>query len=173
MCGTCDCGIDRASSSSRNMVGLHFYTILEVSQDHGSILDRFDRKGFVLMYEWGCPKKWQKIGEQVKTKGFPLRAGSDGKASVSNVGDPGSSPGLGRFPWRREWKSTPVFLPGKSHGQRSLVGYSLWGHKESDTTERLHFHFQEHSSLLAPVEQDCPSPIHCSKSHKNSQRRQN
>ena len=36
---------------------------------------------------------------------------------------------------------TNVFLPGKSHGQRSLVGYSPWGHKESDMTERLHFHF--------------------------------
>ena len=36
---------------------------------------------------------------------------------------------------------TPVFIPGKSHGPRSLVGYSPWGHKESDTTERLHFHF--------------------------------
>ena len=36
---------------------------------------------------------------------------------------------------------TPVFLPGKSHGQRSLVGYSPWGHKESDTTERLTGHF--------------------------------
>ena len=38
-------------------------------------------------------------------------------------------------PWRRAWRPTPVFLPGKSHGQRSLVGYSPWGHKESDTTE--------------------------------------
>ena len=37
------------------------------------------------------------------------------------------------------WQSTPVLLPGKSHGQRSLVGYSPWGRKESDTTERLHF----------------------------------
>ena len=40
--------------------------------------------------------------------------------------------------WRRKWQSTPVLLPGKSHGHRSLVGYSLWGCKESDTTERLH-----------------------------------
>ena len=39
--------------------------------------------------------------------------------------------------WRRKWQPTPVFSPGKSHGQRSLVGYSLWGHKESDMTERL------------------------------------
>ena len=42
---------------------------------------------------------------------------------------------------RRWWHPTPVPLPEKSHGQRSLVGCSPWGHKESDTTERLHFHF--------------------------------
>ena len=39
--------------------------------------------------------------------------------------------------WRREWQPTPVFLPGESHWQRGLVGYSPWGHKESDTTEQL------------------------------------
>ena len=42
---------------------------------------------------------------------------------------------------RRQWQSTPVLLPGKSHGRRSLVGYSPWRRKESDSTERLHFHF--------------------------------
>ena len=42
---------------------------------------------------------------------------------------------------RRRWHPTPVLLPGKSHGQRSLVGCSPWGHKELDTTEWLHFHF--------------------------------
>ena len=42
---------------------------------------------------------------------------------------------------RRQWHPTPVLLPGKSHGWRSLVGCSPWGRKESDTTERLHFHF--------------------------------
>ena len=42
---------------------------------------------------------------------------------------------------RRQWHPTPVLLPGKSHGQRSLVGCSPWGREESDTTERLHFHF--------------------------------
>ena len=42
-----------------------------------------------------------------------------------------------KIPWRREWQPTPVFLPGESHGQRSLVGYSPWGHKELETTERL------------------------------------
>ena len=43
-----------------------------------------------------------------------------------------------KIPWRRKWQPTPVFLPGKSHGQRNLVCYSPWGRKESDTTERLH-----------------------------------
>ena len=42
---------------------------------------------------------------------------------------------------RRRWHPTPVLLPGKSHGWRSLVGCSLWGRWESDMTERLHFHF--------------------------------
>ena len=42
---------------------------------------------------------------------------------------------------RRQWHPTPVPLPGESHGRRSLVGCSPWGHKESDTTERLYFHF--------------------------------
>ena len=43
------------------------------------------------------------------------------------------------LPWRRKWQPTPVVLPGKSHGPRSVVGYSPWGCKESDTTEPLHF----------------------------------
>ena len=66
--------------------------------------------------------------------------GSDGKvpALPCNVGDPGSIPGSGRSPGERKWQPTPVFLPGKLCGQRSLVGYSPWGGKESDTTEQLH-----------------------------------
>ena len=43
--------------------------------------------------------------------------------------------------WRRQWHPTPVFLPGKSHGWRSLVSFSPWGREESDTTEWLHFYF--------------------------------
>ena len=50
---------------------------------------------------------------------------------------PGFSPCVWKIPWRREWLPTPVPLPGKSHGQRSLVGYSPWSPIESDTTERL------------------------------------
>ena len=54
----------------------------------------------------------------------------------------GFDPWVGKIPWRRKWQPTPVFLPGKFHGQRSLVGYSPWGRKESDMTERLHFTLQ-------------------------------
>ena len=71
---------------------------------------------------------------------FP--SGSEVKVSACNAGDYGSIPVLGRFPWRRKWQPTPVFLPGESHGWRSPVGSSPRGHKELDTTERLHFHFQ-------------------------------
>ena len=69
--------------------------------------------------------------------GFP--GGSDGKESACSARDSGSVLGSGRSPWRRDWQLTPVFLPGKSHGQRSLSGYRPWGHKEWDTTERLTF----------------------------------
>ena len=51
---------------------------------------------------------------------------------------PGFHPWVGKILWRRKWQPTPVLLPGKSHGQRSTVGYSPRGLKESDTTERLH-----------------------------------
>ena len=65
--------------------------------------------------------------------GFP--GGSDSKESACNVGDLGLIPGLGRIPWRRAWQPTPVFLPGESHGQRSLEGYSYVVEKELDMTE--------------------------------------
>ena len=64
--------------------------------------------------------------------GFP--GGSDSKESASNAGDPGSTTGLRRFPWRKEWLSIPVFLLREFH-ERSLVDYRSWGCKESDTTE--------------------------------------
>ena len=48
---------------------------------------------------------------------------------------PGFDPSVWKIPWRRKWQPTPVFLPGKSHGQRNLAGYSPFGRKESGTTE--------------------------------------
>ena len=70
---------------------------------------------------------------------FP--GGSEGKASASPTlaGDPVQSLHQGKIPRRREWQPTPVLLPGKSHWWRGLAGYSPCGHKESNTTEQLHF----------------------------------
>ena len=59
--------------------------------------------------------------------------------------------------WRKQWHPTPVLLPGKSHGRRSLVGCSPWGHEESDTTERLHFHFS-----LSCIGEGNGNPLQCS-----------
>ena len=62
------------------------------------------------------------------------------KNPLVNAGDTrvmDSSPGVRKIPWNRKQQPTPVFLPGKFHGQRSLSGHSSWGHKKSDTTEQL------------------------------------
>ena len=67
-------------------------------------------------------------------RGFP--GGSEGTEYASNVGDQGLISGSGRFPWRREWQPTPVFLPGESQGKRALAGYSPWGCQQSTMTER-------------------------------------
>ena len=63
--------------------------------------------------------------------------GSDGEESACQCRRPGFNPWVEKIPWRKEWLSTPIFLPVKFHGQRSLVGYSPWGHKGSDMTEHL------------------------------------
>ena len=69
--------------------------------------------------------------------------------------------GFWSWPWcnrrRRQWHPTPVLLPGKSHARRSLVGCSPWGREESDTTERLHFHFS-----LSCIGEGNGNPLHCS-----------
>ena len=70
---------------------------------------------------------------------FPC--GSDGKSVSLQGGRPRFSPWVKKIPWRRKWQPTPVLLPGKLHGWRNLVGYSLWGCKELDTTKQLRFHF--------------------------------
>ena len=74
---------------------------------------------------------------------FFFPGGSEVKKSLClECERPGFNPWVGKIPWRRKWQPTPVLLPGESHGGRSLVGYSPWGRKESDTTERLHFHYE-------------------------------
>ena len=89
---------------------------------------RGDDNRFKFLKDWVC--KTSKVGYMcLKAEVFP--GGSDGKKSACKEGD------LHSVPWRRKWQSTPVFLPGKSHGWRSLAGYSAWGCKELDTTKQL------------------------------------
>ena len=81
--------------------------------------------------------------------GFPC--GIEVKDLPANAGDAKRVdliPGLGRSLGVGKWQSTPVFLPGKFHGQRGLAGYSPWGRKESDTTEHTH---KVHTSLTCGI----------------------
>ena len=90
--------------------------------------------------------------KSVKTvSGFP--GGSVVKNPPSNAGDTGDArdtfdPWVLKIPWRRKWQPTPVLLPGKFRGQRSLVGYSTWGRKEMDMTECTHTHTHTHAHTL-------------------------
>ena len=70
---------------------------------------------------------------QGRLPGFPV--GSVGKESTCQHRRHGFDPSVGKISWRRKWQPTPVFSPGKSHGQRSLAVYSPWGCRESDMTE--------------------------------------
>ena len=72
--------------------------------------------------------------------------------SPGDLPNPGTEPMSFMSPalagWRRQWHPTPVLLPGKSHGWRSLIGYSPWCCKESDTTGQLHFHYNQDNVIL-------------------------
>ena len=71
--------------------------------------------------------------------GFPGGAvGKESACQCRRVKRHRFNPWVRKSPWSGKWQPTPVFLPGKFHGQGSLVGYSRWGHKELDTAEHLH-----------------------------------
>jgi len=74
-------------------------------------------------------------------RGFPV--GTSGKESACQRRRQRLNPWVRRILWRRRWQPTPVFLPGKFHGQRSLTGYSPWGHEEADMSEPLSTHTGE------------------------------
>ena len=91
---------------------------------------------------------WSQVGLKSQLYHFPggtTQAVPDGYPDVANGNESTCQcrrckrcefdPWVGKIPWRRAWQPTPVFLPGESHGQRSLAGYSPRGRKESDTTE--------------------------------------
>ena len=93
--------------------------------------------------------------------GFP--GGSVVKTLPATAGDTGPIPGWGSsFLWKRKWQSTSVFLPGKSHGQRGLVGYHPWGCKELNTIEHAHTHTHTHTHTLQfPPVHSNPDTLTC------------
>ena len=88
-----------------------------------------------------CKERGKAFESSYALSAFP--GGSDGKEPGFNAGDPGSVPRLGRSPGGGSGTPVQYSCLENPHGQRSLVGYSPWGRKESDTTERLHFHFYD------------------------------
>ena len=98
------------------------------------------------------------LGRDFRAEGFP--GGSAGKESAYNAGDPGSVPGSGRPPGEGSGLPIAVFWPGAFCGQRSLAGYSLWGRKELDMTERISLHTSERKDLPRPECSSCLNSIH-------------
>ena len=79
------------------------------------------------------------------------------------------SPWVGKIPWRRKWQPTPVFLPEETHGQRSLVGYGPWGHKESDMKQNNLAHTHRFRKDPPPLLQPPKShPFSISLSHTST-----
>ena len=105
-------------------------------------------KAIILQFKnklktWLKAKKKKKSDPVLSLKyTFFKPCSSDGKEFACNAGD-AFDPWVGKMPWRRKWQCAAVFLPGESHGQRSLAGYSPWGHTEwpqcssVDMTEQL------------------------------------
>ena len=96
----------------------------------------------------------------VVCKGFPGgSAGKEPACQCRRCKRGRFDPWVGKIPWSRKWQHTPVFLPEEFHGQRSLAGYSLWGHKESDMTECTHIHTHNTYSV---------SLYHCHHTHTHT-----
>jgi len=75
--------------------------------------------------------------------GFPEGSVVKNPPAHRTLGKCRFDPWVRKIPWRRKWQRTPVLLPEKSHRQRSLAGYSPWGHTEPDTTEQLNIHWDD------------------------------
>ena len=154
------CGVAESQTRLSNFTfTFHFHAVEKEMAPHSSVLDwripgTGEPGGLPSMGSHRVGHDWSDLAAAAAIAAAQLTAeisllpcykdfsgGSDGKAPAYNVGDPSSIPGSGerKISWRRKWQPTPVFLPGKSHGRRNLVGYSPRGHKESDMTEQLQF----------------------------------
>ena len=139
---------ETTSPKSRCQQGWFLLQDLREKPSHGSLLvSGGGRKSLAVAVSLpSLPWPWQGLLRRTTVIGFRAHPnpiwGIPGGASVKKPicqcrrhKRPGFDPWVGRIPWRRAWQPTLVLLPGKSHGQRSLAGYSPQGHKKLDTTE--------------------------------------
>ena len=119
------------------------------------LLLSFCKESIVLVFYW-LKNSWSTKGQIASL----LIADVLKSTSQDTDGEPSLIKVTCSIERRRQWHPTPVLLAGKSHGQRSLVGFSPWGLEESDTTERLHFHFS-----LSCIEKGNGNPFQCSCQH--------
>ena len=90
--------------------------------------------GYICKFSSASHFSSQSLTFLIYKTGIGLPWWLSGKESTCQCRRHGFDPWVRKIPWRRKWQPTPAFLPGESHGQRSLAGYSPWGPKESDTT---------------------------------------
>ena len=96
-----------------------------------------------------CGTGFREFSASKESKGASLWC--SGKESAYQSSRGGFYPWFRKIPWRRRWQPPPVFLPGESHGQRSLVGYSPRGDKESDMTEHSRHTYTQRNIILAII----------------------
>ena len=110
-------------------------SFLSLSEERRSQLWLTCRSSVSMKYWWGVKATTTWINCFLICMKVTARLGFPGGWVVKNppasAGDSGLIPGVRKMHWRRKWQPTPVFLSGKSHGQRSLVGYSPWGHSQT------------------------------------------
>ena len=117
----------------------------------GNLIDRGAWQAIVL----GVTKSWSQLATKQQQLEYQASLVAQWQKNLpAKEGNEGSTRGLKKIPWRRKWQMTPVYLPGKSHGQSSLAGYNPWGHRTAG-----------HNSATCSVAQLCPTlcnPMNCS-----------
>ena len=117
----------------------HFHALEKEMATHSSVLvwripGTEEPSGLPSVGSHRVRHDWSDSAAAIASENEDFPGGSEVKNLPASAGDVGLIPGPGCFPWRRKQLPTPVFLTGKSHGQRRLAGYSPWGSRESETT---------------------------------------
>ena len=167
-----DLETQQVSSSSSHLCPLVLYVDFHLWGETSQLPLAHGVTHLNLAMLWLMEGRWGKTGTSV-FRGLPWLFSNptekhglpwwlSGKESAYNAGDVGLIPGLVRSPGEGKWLPTPVFLPGESHGQRSLAGYSPWGCKESDKAEVTdHTRTEKHRCNRVTLPFPCFPPSSC------------